>query len=219
MATCWIESEDRIESNTTKLEKLNQSWKLSLSFISVVQRSWMSQTLCDATEISSGAWQVGMRLGTWPGVELEDFCRDRAPDFVWAPQAKRMHQVVQIDFENYIFSPLLRGGTSLSDTPISTSAEALTVLDLGATSLKKFWICLCWLKIRNWTIDKDLFEIVHSCFSPYMSVSSHLVFKFGNNVLCHGCCNRRRPFFPPTHCQNTALSLYINISFKHAQWM
>ena len=23
------------------------------------------------------------------------FCRDRAPDFVWAPQAKRMHQIMQ----------------------------------------------------------------------------------------------------------------------------
>ena len=37
------------------------------------------------------------------------FCRDRVPDFVWAPQAKSMHQIVQIDFENYNFSLLLRG--------------------------------------------------------------------------------------------------------------
>ena len=35
--------------------------------------------------------------------------RYRVPNFVWAPQAKRMHQIVQIDFENYNFSPLLRG--------------------------------------------------------------------------------------------------------------
>ena len=31
------------------------------------------------------------------------------PDFVLAPQAKRMHQIVQINFENYKFCPLLRG--------------------------------------------------------------------------------------------------------------
>ena len=28
------------------------------------------------------------------------FCWVRVPDFVWAPQAKRMHQIVRIDFEN-----------------------------------------------------------------------------------------------------------------------
>ena len=28
------------------------------------------------------------------------FCRDRAPDFVWAPQVKRMHQIVRIDSQN-----------------------------------------------------------------------------------------------------------------------
>ena len=37
------------------------------------------------------------------------FCRDRVPDFVWAPQAKRIHQILRSDFENYNFSLLLRG--------------------------------------------------------------------------------------------------------------
>ena len=35
-------------------------------------------------------------------------CKDRMPEFVWAPQAKRMHQIVRIDLKIYIFSPLLR---------------------------------------------------------------------------------------------------------------
>ena len=30
------------------------------------------------------------------------FCRNRASDFVWAPQAKRKHQIVRISFEKYI---------------------------------------------------------------------------------------------------------------------
>ena len=63
------------------------------------------------------------------------FCRDKAPDFVWvpqhrilnkylefcAPQAKRMHQIVRIDFENYNFSQLLRGYILLRH-PISPQA-------------------------------------------------------------------------------------------------
>ena len=31
------------------------------------------------------------------------FCRDKTPEFVWAPQAKGMHQIVRIEFENCIF--------------------------------------------------------------------------------------------------------------------
>ena len=41
------------------------------------------------------------------------FYRDRPPDFVWAPQEKRMHQIMQIDFENYNFSPFLMGDIPL----------------------------------------------------------------------------------------------------------
>ena len=37
------------------------------------------------------------------------FYRDKVPDFVWVPQAQRMHQIVQIDFKNCNFSLLLRG--------------------------------------------------------------------------------------------------------------
>ena len=57
-------------------------------------------------------------LSPIPGADLEGaqtactpfiFCRERGPDFVWVPQAKSMHQIMQIDFENYSFSPLLRG--------------------------------------------------------------------------------------------------------------
>ena len=51
----------------------------------------------------------GFRGGrTW---RAPPFCKDtcRVPDFAWAPQAKRMHHIVWIDFENYNFSSLLRG--------------------------------------------------------------------------------------------------------------
>ena len=46
---------------------------------------------------------------------------DRAPDFVLVPQAKRMHQIVRINFENYKFSPLLRGHIPLRH-PLSRQA-------------------------------------------------------------------------------------------------
>ena len=39
---------------------------------------------------------------------LPIFCGDVVPDFVWVPRAKRICQIVQIDFE-ITFSPLLRG--------------------------------------------------------------------------------------------------------------
>ena len=83
-------------------------------------------------------------LRSWAGADLEGvqavrtplfFCRDRAPDFVWvpqhrilniylefcAPQAKRMHQIMGIDFENYNFSLLLRGHIPLRH-PLSPQA-------------------------------------------------------------------------------------------------
>ena len=49
----------------------------------------------------AGADLKGAHLARAPSI----FCRDKAPDFVWVPQAKRMHQIVQNDFacDNYIF--------------------------------------------------------------------------------------------------------------------
>ena len=67
------------------------------------------------------------------GARPSIFCRDRAPDFVRASQARSMHQIVQIDFENYNFSLLLRGH-------IPTGDEVLSVLNLSASSFKKSWI-------------------------------------------------------------------------------
>ena len=54
-------------------------------------------------------------------------------------QAKRMHQIVWINFENYKFSPLLRGHIP-SDTPCPHRAEVLSVFNLGTPSFKKSWI-------------------------------------------------------------------------------
>ena len=48
------------------------------------------------------------------------FFRYWAPLFVWAPQAKRMHHIVPIDFEN-VFSLLLMGTSPLRH-PLSTQA-------------------------------------------------------------------------------------------------
>ena len=47
-----------------------------------------------------------------------------------------MHQIMQIDFKNYIFSPLLRGHIPLRH-PLAKGAEVLLVLILGAPSFKK----------------------------------------------------------------------------------
>ena len=49
--------------------------------------------------------------GAHPARTPSVFGRDRAPDFVWVSQARRMHQIMQTDFENYNISPLLRGIT------------------------------------------------------------------------------------------------------------
>ena len=63
--------------------------------------------------------------GTHPARTPSIFCRDKAPDFVWVPQAKRMHQIVRIDFENCNFSSLLRGHIPLRHNPVPTGAKVL----------------------------------------------------------------------------------------------
>ena len=65
------------------------------------------------------------------------FCRDRGPYFVGVPQAKRMHQIVRSDFENYHLYPLLRGAHPPQIPLVHTGAEALSILNLGAPSFKK----------------------------------------------------------------------------------
>ena len=77
----------------------------------------------------------GFRGGT-PSVCPLYFCSDRASDFVWVPQAKRMHQIMRTDFENYNFSLLLRGAHPLQTTPVPTGTKNLSVLNLGAPLLK-----------------------------------------------------------------------------------
>ena len=59
------------------------------------------------------------------------FCRDRVPDFVWEPQAKRMHQIVRIDFENYFFFSASERAHPPQTQPLPTDAEVL-----GALSFK-----------------------------------------------------------------------------------
>ena len=68
------------------------------------------------------AWSAGADLeGGAPGARPSIFCRDKAPDFVWGSKAKRMHQIEQINFENYLFSVLLRGHIPLRH-PLSPQA-------------------------------------------------------------------------------------------------
>ena len=90
----------------------------------------------------------GFKRGAHPARAPSIFCRDRAPDFVWAPRAKRMHQIVWIDFENYNFSLLLRGHIPPQTPPVSTGAEVLSVLNFSALSFKKSWISP-WLSPGN----------------------------------------------------------------------
>ena len=46
------------------------------------------------------------------------------------PQAKRMHQIVQIDFENYKFSPLLRGHILLTPPQAPKFCQSLILAPL-----------------------------------------------------------------------------------------
>ena len=66
---------------------------------------------CQSGVVKKGdKWETGADLeGGASACAPSIFCRDKAPDFVWVPQAKRMHQIVGIDFENCNFSSLLRG--------------------------------------------------------------------------------------------------------------
>ena len=60
------------------------------------------------------------------------FCKDRTPEFVWAPVAKRMHKIMRIDFENYIFATLLKGHIPLRHPLFPKVPHFLLVLNLGA---------------------------------------------------------------------------------------
>ena len=61
--------------------------------------------------------------GAEPGAHpLYFFTEIRRLTFVWAPQTKWMHQIMQIDFENCKFSPLLRGYIPLRH-PLSPQAS------------------------------------------------------------------------------------------------
>ena len=94
------------------------------------------------------------------------FCRDKVPDFVWAPQAKRMHQIVQINFENYNFFPLLRGHIPRR-YPLSPQAPKFCQSLIWAPPLfKKSWIhpCSIWrvcesLAIIRLIIDQRMLQI------------------------------------------------------------
>ena len=71
------------------------------------------------------------------------FCRDRAPHFVWAPQTKRKHQIVRIDYENYFFS-ISEGAHPPQTPPVLTGAKVLLVFKFGRPLfLKKSWTLSC----------------------------------------------------------------------------
>ena len=85
----------------------------------------------------SGADLEGAPLARAPS----NFCsRDRASDFVWAPRQKSMHQIAQIDFENYNFSQLLRGHIPLRSYETMGREHTCNVRKLQIEKKKKFWI-------------------------------------------------------------------------------
>ena len=121
--------------------------------------------------------------GGAPGVRpLYFFCRDRVPDFVWAPQAKRMHQIVQINLENYKFSPLLRGHIPLRHPPVLTGTEVLSVLNLGAPSFKKSWI-------RPWLASNAVWAWRYTCVETCRSWTHWF-------CLCFSCVVGKNPNTP-----------------------
>ena len=74
---------------------------------------------------------------------------------LWAPQAKRMHQIVRIDFENYNFSLCFWGDTSPFRHPLSLLAQKFCQSLILAPPLKKSWI-------RPWTCLYIFASIFHA---------------------------------------------------------
>ena len=96
----------------------------------------------------SGADLEGAPLARTPSI----FCRDRASDFVWAPRQKSMHQIAQIDFENYNFSQLLRGHIPLRSYETMGREHTCNVRKLQIEKQKKVLDTL--LIIQSYTTKK-----------------------------------------------------------------
>ena len=115
--------------------------------------------------------------GAHPARAPSIFCRDRASDFVWVPQAKRMHQIVRIDFENCHFSLLLRGHIPLRH-PLSPQAP-------------KFCKTLMWvpplLKNPGSAPDADMDVVLRNLFGPYTECNCTKIIQacyFRNVFMC-----------------------------------
>ena len=68
---------------------------------------------------------------------LPHFCSDRAPEFVWAPQPKIVHQIVRIDFEKYIFFSTSEQGAHPPQTPRPHRCRRSVSPYFGCPSYKK----------------------------------------------------------------------------------
>ena len=79
--------------------------------------------------------------GCTPSTRPSIFCRDSPPNFEWAPQAKRMQQIMRTDFENYNFSLLLRGHIPLRHPLSQQVPKFCQSLIWASPLLKKSWIC------------------------------------------------------------------------------
>ena len=93
--------------------------------------NFISQAACSVWAYLHRGWFGGVADGAHPSI----FYRNRAPDFVWVPQAKWMHQIVPIDFENYIFFSASKGQIPLRHF-VSTEVPHL-VLNLGNPLFQK----------------------------------------------------------------------------------
>ena len=77
----------------------------------------------------------GFRGGAHPARAPFIFCRDRVLDLVWVPQAKRMHQIGRIEFENYNFSLLLTGHIPLRHPLFPQAPKLYLSLTLSCRSI------------------------------------------------------------------------------------
>ena len=80
---------------------------------------------------------------------------------MWVPQAKWMHQIVQINFENYkIFSPS-EGAYPPQTPPVPTGAEVLLVLNWGAPLLKNPGYANGMHHFQNYILQKNPLKLVN----------------------------------------------------------
>ena len=153
---------------------------VACSYVWFYHKFWFFNFHIPQNETTSGADLEGAQAARAPSI----FCRDRAPDFVWAPQ----HRILNTYFEilctprkknaphranclwKLQFFSASQGAHPPQTPPIPTGAKVLSVFDLGAPSFKKSWI-------RPWISTMSVFQNFSAKSHPVFSTI--LLWQFG----------------------------------------